>query len=549
MVFGYFTLVVAVLISAIAAYYSIVGLASLFAAALVPVIIMGAVLEIGKVTAALWLKLNWNKSPFTFKLYLVPAVAILMFLTSMGIFGFLSRAHLEQTSTGQESQAQIQRLDTEINRRTDIVKRAELKIKELESTGTGQDAQIQSQIDREQVRIDAALKRIEPAIQEQNDLIGSQNKIYQDQLLKIDQDLLRLQTNLDKNDIAAAQAQVGVQPDGRIGPRSQAAFKEYRDRLNLQKTEIISQIERSNNNPVVQNARREIQRIRTTAETQINESNQLINRLRSQLGKGPSTNIDTLIDEQQTRIKTANQDLEQFIEQKYKLESEFRRQEAELGPVKYIAELVYGDNPDKSLLESAVRFVIIIIVIVFDPLALVLILAAQQSIRWASDSKQHPQPKEDKLSDVTEEEIVKETSLEYLIKPWNHIGKLQPLVAEPSIKVLGNCSICQSELIDAGNIGALCSNVTCTSYNLNNTIVVDQDKEEFLTIKANSTQEISVIAEENATVEKITEAKRGFKAPSIKIPETLDLTKKLQPVPDNIVNTQQHDDNQSNEKT
>lgn len=218
MVFGYFTLVVALLISAIAAYYSIVGLASLFAAALVPVIIMGAVLEIGKVTAALWLKLNWNKSPFTFKLYLVPAVAILMFLTSMGIFGFLSRAHLEQTSTGQESQAQIQRLDTEINRRTDIVKRAELKIKELESTGTGQDAQIQSQIDREQVRIDAALKRIEPAIQEQNDLIGSQNKIYQDQLLKIDQDLLRLQTNLDKNDIAAAQAQVGVQPDGRIGP-------------------------------------------------------------------------------------------------------------------------------------------------------------------------------------------------------------------------------------------------------------------------------------------------------------------------------------------
>jgi hypothetical protein len=524
-------------------------LASLFAAALVPVIIMGAALEIGKVTAALWLKLNWNKSPFTFKLYLVPAVAILMFLTSMGIFGFLSRAHLEQTSTGQESQAQIQRLDSEINRRTEIVKRAELKIKELESTGTGQDAQIQSQIDREQVRIDAALKRIEPAIKEQNDLIGSQNKIYQDQLLKIDQDLLRLQTNLDKNDIAAAQAQVGVQPDGRIGPRSQAAFKEYRDKLNLQKTEIISQIERSNNNPVVQNARREIQRIRTTVETQINESNQLINRLRSQLGKGPSTNIDALIDEQQTRIKTANQDLEQFIEQKYKLESEFRRQEAELGPVKYIAELVYGDNPDKSLLESAVRFVIIIIVIVFDPLALVLILAAQQSIRWASDSKQHPQLEEDKLSDVTKEEIVKETTLEYLTKPWNHIGKLKPLVAKPNIKVLGNCSICQSELIDAGNIGALCSNITCTSYHINDTIMVDQNNEEFMTIKANSTQEISVIAEENATVEKITEARRGFKAPSVKIPEALNISKKLQPVPDNIVNTQQQNDDQSNEKT
>lgn len=548
MVFGYFTLIVALLISGIAAYYSIVGLATLFAAAVVPVIIMGAALEVGKVTAALWLKLNWQRAPFTFKAYLIPAVVILMFLTSMGIFGFLSKAHLEQTSAGEENRAQIQRLESEITRRTDIVKRSELKIKELESTGTGQDAQIQSQIDREQARIDAALRRIEPAIKEQTDIIGSQNKIYQDQLTKLEQDLQRLQTSLDKNDITAAQAQVGVQPDGRIGPRTQTAFKEYRDRINAQRAELIAQLERSGNTPAAQAARREIQRIRLTVDAQIAESNQLINRLRSQVGKGPSTNIDSLIDEQQNRIRIANTELEQFIEQKYKLESEYRRQEAEVGPVKYIAELIYGDNTDKTTLESAVRFVIIIIVMVFDPLALVLILAAQQSIRWAYKDKVTAPAQ----ANSTTESIstFKQDNFAYLFKPWIHAGKLEPMVAKPDIKELGNCSVCDSYLIDTGNPGTYCSNVNCFSYNINTTDILYQDITITTDIKANSSHEIKSIADQDAAIEKITEARRGFKAPIVSVPEALNIRKKLEPVPDNVVNTNdQLTNTQSNDKT
>ena len=559
MVFGYFTLVIALLISGIAAYYSIVGLATLFAAAVVPVIIMGAALEVGKITAALWLKLNWRRAPASFKAYLVPAVIVLMFLTSMGIFGFLSKAHLEQTSAGEENRAQIQRLETEIVRRNDIVKRSELKIKELESTGTGQDAQTQSQIDREQARIDAALKRIEPAIKEQTDIIASQNKLYQDQLGKIDQDLQRLQSNLDKNDVAAAQSQIGVQPDGRIGPRTQAAIKEYRDRLNAQRNELISQIERTGNNPTVQAARKEIQRIRATIDTQINESNQLINRLRTQIGKSPTTNIDSLIDEQQNRIRTANSELEQFIEQKYKLESEYRRQEAEVGPVKYIAELIYGENTDKSTLESAVRFVIIIIVTVFDPLALVLILAAQQSIRWTQEDKKHNKNDLSKESEPNVETNVQtnvETinspveNLAYLLKPWNHIGKLKPMVATTDPKIIGNCSICDSALIDASNLGALCSNTSCTSYNIKNELLFSEEIN-FASVKANSSVDIKNIAEEDAAVEKIAEAKRGYKAPTFSVPEALNVRKKLEPVPDNVLNTDNQLTNNlnSNDKT
>lgn len=545
MLFGYFILSVALLISGIAAYYSIVGLAALFAAAVIPVIIMGAALEAGKITAAVWLKVNWQRASITYKLYLVPAVVVLMLLTSMGIFGFLSKAHLDQTANTQESQAQIERLNTEINRRTDIVKRAEQKIKELESTGTGQDAQIQSQIDREQNRIDAALKRIEPAIKEQNDIIGSQNKLYQDQLTKIDNDLERLQNNLNKNEIAAAQSQVGVQPDGRIGPRTQAAFKEYRDRLSLEKQELINQLERSNSNPNIQAARREIQRIRSTVETQIAESNQLINRLRSQVGKGNSTNIDGLIDEQQIRIKTANQELEQFIEQKYKLETEFRKLEAEVGPVKYLAELIYGSNPDKSLLENAVRIVIIIIVTVFDPLALVLILAAQQSLRWAKQNPKSITKTQDK--DQTEKQF-DITQHPYLSTPWVSVPGGEPLVATDAAKEKVNCDICTSELINANELGMVCSNLKCTSYTLSNI------EEETIVIKTNSSiitadSSISAIGESNKETlkqettelhkEKTIEAKRAYKAPLITVPETRNVRKISDQQRNNLNNTQE----------
>ena len=565
MLYGYFTLGVALVISAIAAYYSIVGLATLFAAALIPVIIMGAALEVGKITAAVWLKLNWARASLTYKLYLIPAVAILMFLTSMGIFGFLSKAHLDQASNTQESQAQIQRLDAEIARRTDIVRRAETKIKELESTGTGQDAQTQNQIDREQTRIDAALKRIEPAIQEQNSIISGQLKVYQDQLEKIDNDLQRLQNSLDKNDIAAAQAMVGVQPDGRIGPRTQAAFKEYRDRLTAQRQELINTIERSNNNPAIQAARREIQRIRATVEVQINESNQLINRLRAQVGKGPAQNIDGLIDEQQIRIKTANQELEQFIDQKYKLESEFRKLEAEVGPVKYLAELIYGDNPDKSLLEKAVRIVILIIVVVFDPLALVLILAAQQSLRWAKESPSTKENNKDIQETPQTDNKVEQTfdisKHAYLTQPWVSIPSGPPIVANVAAKEPELCNLCSSELVNGNELGMKCSNVDCTSYSINLnendfikpeanvTITSMVTADRLLSIDNNEIKEIKTdqlhivetdnfdtsdeeIAKLLATTDRLLEnlnetqkyieAKRPYKAPNPTVPETTD---------------------------
>ena len=92
MLFGYFTLFVALLIEIVGAYYSITGLAAIFSGAVIPILIMGGSLELGKVTAAVWLKNNWERAGITYKLYLLPAVAMLMLITSMGIFGYLSKA-------------------------------------------------------------------------------------------------------------------------------------------------------------------------------------------------------------------------------------------------------------------------------------------------------------------------------------------------------------------------------------------------------------------------------------------------------------------------
>jgi hypothetical protein len=93
---GYLALLSGLSISAVAVYYSVVGLAAIFAAAAIPIIIMGTILEISKLVATVWLKQNWSRSPLLIKSYLVSAVVVLMFVTSMGIFGFLSKAHLDQ---------------------------------------------------------------------------------------------------------------------------------------------------------------------------------------------------------------------------------------------------------------------------------------------------------------------------------------------------------------------------------------------------------------------------------------------------------------------
>tara|TARA_A200000159_G_scaffold14824_1_gene12255 strand:- start:10683 stop:12653 length:1971 start_codon:yes stop_codon:yes gene_type:complete len=383
MIYGLLTLLTALCISAIAIYYSVAGLVAIFAAAALPIIIMGTALEIGKLVTAVWLHKYWSKATWWLRTYLSTAVVVLMFITSMGIFGFLSKAHIEQTSAGDENVAQVERIENEITRYEDIITRAENKIKKLETSNTGSDANVQSQIDAEQDRIDKAYDRVQPAIDEQQKIIDSQADLYKAELAKIDEELKTLQTYVDNGETKKAQQMIGASADGIFGKKTAEKIGDWKEIRQQERAELISKIEQASNNPQAQAAREEIKRLRTTVEKQIAQSNELIDRLRKQLGDTSKiADIDSQVDEQNLRIKDANNQIDVLTEEKYAIQSEYRKLEAEVGPIKYIAEFVYGENATQNMLEEAVRWVIIIIIFVFDPLAVLLLIASQYTFEW-----------------------------------------------------------------------------------------------------------------------------------------------------------------------
>lgn len=243
-------LVIAITISAIAAWYSVAGLAAIFAAAVVPVIIMGGALEAGKIVATVWLHNNWARVSWAYKTYLVPAIVFLMLLTSMGIFGFLSKGHADQSIVTGDSMSRVAIYDEKIKSERDNIDQAKRALEQMNS--------------------------------------------------QVDQMMSRTDTD------RGAERAVVI--------RKQQA----RERANLQ-----------------------------------------------------------------AEIARSQKAIQKLQEERAPLAAEFRKVEAEVGPIKYIAALIYGDNPDQNLLEAAVRWVIILIVVVFDPLALCLILAANRQLEWA----------------------------------------------------------------------------------------------------------------------------------------------------------------------
>ena len=473
-IFGFWTLLIALLISGVAAYYSIIGLTAIFAAAFIPIVIMGSALEVAKVTTAVWLHRYWHVAPFLMKFYLTTATVVLMFITSMGIFGFLSKAHVEQTSAATESVAQIERIDTELLRLDQIIKRAENRIAKAENSTGNRNDDIQEQIEAEQNRISQAYQRVQPAIDEQNQIIESarandanRTKPYEDQLSNIKDELVRLENSAkeyestitqlevdnsavepllaqisaieeeiirvtnqinsgEKAAVRAAQAIIGVSSDGLFGNNTREALAKWvsgqRDRITQIQGEVaqvrrdaqgevnsererlagvvsdirqvqiprvkereltmLAKIEevRAEESPIVKTAREEIARIRRSVDEQIVASNKLIAELREKIQIDNGADIDAIIDEQQLKIKETNNSIDKLTEEKYSLEAENRKLEAEVGPVKYIAEMIYGEQANKSLLEEAVRWVILLLVAVFDPLAIVLVLAGVMTI-------------------------------------------------------------------------------------------------------------------------------------------------------------------------
>ena len=131
MFFAYIILFTALLLSAVAAYYSIAGLTAIFAAAVIPVVIMGATLELGKVVATVWLHNNWKRINWVFKTYLIPAIVFLMLLTSMGIFGFLSKAHSDQSLVSGDAMSKVAIFDEKIATEKENIAQAKKALEQM----------------------------------------------------------------------------------------------------------------------------------------------------------------------------------------------------------------------------------------------------------------------------------------------------------------------------------------------------------------------------------------------------------------------------------
>lgn len=127
-----FLLTCALALSGVAAYYSIVGLATIFGSAFWPVVLMSSVLEVSKLVVASWLYHNWDRTPLLIRSYLTSAVVILMMITSLGIFGFLSKAHVDQGLANQSVRLKIEQIDTQITSRQGVIQRYESQLAQLD---------------------------------------------------------------------------------------------------------------------------------------------------------------------------------------------------------------------------------------------------------------------------------------------------------------------------------------------------------------------------------------------------------------------------------
>ena len=395
MVFSLLVFSVALIIAAVAAWFSVAGLMAIFAASALPVALMAGSLEIGKLVAASWVYRNWRKAPFLLKSYLTFAVVVLMFITSMGIFGFLSRAHLEQASEGLQSQARIERIENDIIRYEDTIKRSEIKISKLETQNTNNTDEIQSQIDAEQNRMDQAYARVQPAIDEQLDIIsneqnGTDNQVksYLVQIANIDTTLDNLQSFVVNDEIKKLQALVGVKTDGNYGPQTAKKVDQFRISQQAEKKKLVNIVENirtSIDTSIVDQARVEIKRLRTIADRDVQKSQTTITRLRSQLDRVAEIDNTTKILELRNIVQETETNISTSLDNKFQLETEVRVLEAEVGPIKYIAELVYG-NTERNTIDDAVRWLIIVFIFVFDPLAVLLLIAANYSFKNRNDN-------------------------------------------------------------------------------------------------------------------------------------------------------------------
>ena len=370
----YLTLITALSVSAIAIYYSVVGLTTIFAASVIPVAVMGTALEVAKLVTAVWLHKHWRTAVWWLKTYLSVAVVVLMFITSMGIFGFLSKSHIEQTAASDEQTAKIQTI-------SGVISRGEAKI-----------ARLQGDIDKlgsgtADTRVDTLIEREQRELERLTTVVNAEKEVARTAAEK----------NIDSinNKIESARSAMETELSNTLFGKTAV-----REKFEATRTEY---------NQEIQSIRSKLEQDLSVVDekyiSNFRDVNDRLAKLKTQSEEKTGT-IETRIADIEMQLATVQTEVDAAREERAVLESAFRQLEAEVGPVKYIAEFIYSTEADRNLLEDAVRWVIVTIIFVFDPLAVLLLIASQYSFEQAREkrepTKQKPsyEPDDDSLTDA-----------------------------------------------------------------------------------------------------------------------------------------------------
>ena len=352
----FLTLLTALGLSGVSAYYSVVGLAQIFPGSFWPIVFMGSVLEASKLVTVSWLYNNWKQCPFLIKSYLSIAVIILMLITSMGIFGFLSKAHLEHSADNAPLVDKIALLDEKIKTEKENVEANRKAIKQYDEV--------------------------------------------------VDQTMGR---STDEKGAATAQA-----------------------------------------------IRRSQQKDRTRILQEIQQSQSFIAK---------------------------------YSEERAPLSTELKKVEADIGPIKYIAALAYGSETTGDVIDKAVRMVIMLIIVVFDPLAILLLIAYNMSIKQKEDAEDFFERAKEtakklnkdakQVDDVIPEVVHVEKPVDpyaYLKQPFKHFENLKPMVAprEETVEIKKDNMIVIDDITGETIPPITHEKVTIETHNTRNSVMYEE---------------------------------------------------------------------------
>jgi len=346
---SYLILLSALSISAVSAYFSIIGLTTMFPSAFWSIVIMGGVLEIGKLVSASWLHHNWRVAPRSLKIYLTTAVVVLIFITSMGIFGFLSKSHIEHQKSAEKNAILMTQIDDKISREQEYISRQKEYIDQL-STLTDQSSQ------KSVYNIELEQKKI-------NDLYDSLDKNLAFDVKEIER-LNNRRSSLDQelSDLSNS--------SGGLFSNKNKKIEELNLKQKKEREEIDSKIKAAEDR---------ISKMRESTQSQVDAVRKKIDE--RQDSPSESEDLDKKREEHNQNIKLAHERIDSMESEKFEYKNAQLNLEAEVGPVKYVAELMEDLGASSIGLAEAVRIVIIILVFVFDPLAVVMLLAANLSFK------------------------------------------------------------------------------------------------------------------------------------------------------------------------